>query len=883
MRIVSRIKKLLTNLVHQRRVEDTLDAELRGYVEEVSSRHIANGMHPEQARRQALVEAGGMEGIKDDVRDAWLGQGIAATYQDIRYACRSLLRAPGFTAILVATLTLGIGANLTMFSLMRAVLWRPLPYPESDRIVTIRVDARNVANAGATRHELVSLGTSSRSFEAVSTIDESDADLDYGAGSERVPAASVSDNFLPLLGARPVLGRMLEARADASEQQPLAVLISDALWRRRFAADPGVVGKSLRVNDSAVQIAGVLPAGFRLFLPPTVTDLERVDIWFPDRIDASVPYRGVPVMARLRPGVTLDNANAELQTLAAQFERDNPDFYAGPNGWQASAADRGPGAKVHFTAQLLHEDLTREARPLLFLLSALVVFVLLTACVNAANLLLARGSARQRELDVRRALGAPRIRIIRQLLTESLVLAVVSAAIGLLSAHFALKAILHQNAWHLPLQARIGIDGTVMLFALLLSVVTCVLSGLMPAWRVTSEKSGQVRAGRTETVGSGTRRLQRTLVVIEVALSIVPLVCGGLMLRSFLNLLHTPLGFDPTNVVTATVPLNLKRYPAFEQRWALLRHVLEEVRALPGVESASAVNRLPLAGQASRRVGRSDRPDSPPILASQQFALPGYLHTMRTPLREGRDFTDEDIATGRGATIIDRELATRLWPEGAIGKRLSIYRTGRRDEVEVIGVTNGARLTRVRDENTPHFILPYAAYPADMSLVVRNRNGAERLAVQIKAAGAMVDIRPMSEYVSDSIGDTRFMMFVLTAFAGASVLLTVTGLYGTLMYLTLQRTREFGIRLAIGASVRAIIGIVVRESAVLTLVGTAFGLLAAFGVSSTIRGMLYGVQPLDGGTLVGVVALVLVVGLSSASIPAWRAARIDPQISLRSE
>ncbi len=403
-------------------------------------------------------------------------------------------------------------------------------------------------------------------------------------------------------------------------------------------------------------------------------------------------------MARLRPGVTLDNANAELQTLAAQFERDNPDFYAGPNGWQASAADRGPGAKVHFTAQLLHEDLTREARPLLFLLSALVVFVLLTACVNAANLLLARGSARQRELDVRRALGAPRIRIIRQLLTESLVLAVVSAAIGLLGAHFALKAILHQNAWHLPLQARIGIDGTVMLFALLLSVVTCVLSGLMPAWRVTSEKSGQVRAGRTETVGSGTRRLQRTLVVIEVALSIVPLVCGGLMLRSFLNLLHTPLGFDPTNVVTATVPLNLKRYPAFEQRWALLRHVLEEVRALPGVESASAVNRLPLAGQASRRVGRSDRPDSPPILASQQFALPGYLHTMRTPLREGRDFTDEDIATGRGATIIDRELATRLWPEGAIGKRLSIYRTGRRDEVEVIGVTNGARLTRVRDE-----------------------------------------------------------------------------------------------------------------------------------------------------------------------------------------
>ncbi len=890
MRSFRQIKRLFDNLTHKRRVEDTLDAELRAYVDEVTGRHIADGMQPEQARRKAILEAGGIEQIKEDVRDAWMGKGIESTYADIRQACRSLVRSPGFTIIIIATLALGIGANLTMFSLMRAVLWRPLPYPEPDRIVTIRVDARNVANTGATRRELLSLEERSRCFEAVSTIDEVDADLDYGAGSEHLSAGSISDNFLPLLGARPVLGRMLDSRVDASEQQPLAILISDQLWRRRFAGDPGVIGKSIRVNDVEVQIAGVLPPGFRLFFPPSVTDLERVDIWFPYRIDPTVPYRGVPILARLRSGVTLAQANAELQTLAAEFERENPGFYSGPNGWQASPFDRGPGAKVHFAARLLQDDMTREARPLLFLLSASVVFVLLIACVNVANLLLARGSARQRELDVRRALGAPRIRIVRQLLAESLVLALASAAIGLLSAQFAVNAIAHQNAWHFPLQARIGIDAPVMLFAIFLSVATSILSGLMPALQLTSETAGHVRAGRSETVGSAARRLQRTLVVIEVALSIVPLVCGGLMLRSFLNLLHAPLGFDPTNVLTATVPLDSKRYPSLKQRWVLLRNVLDRVSAIPGVESVSAADPLPLAGQESRRVGRADRPDSPPILSSQQFALPGYLHTIGTPLREGRDFTDQDIAMDRGVAIIDEELATRLWPGGAIGKRLAIYRTGRRDEVEVIGVTNSARLTRVRDENTPHFIFPYGSYPGKMSLVIRTRNSAERLAPQIKAAvdtvrpgQAVFDIRPMGEYVSDSIGDTRFIVFVLTVFAGASVLLAALGLYGTLTYLTVQRTREFGIRLAIGSSLRAIIAIVVRESALLTLVGTAIGLLGASIVAGTIRGMLYGVHPLDSVTLIGVVAIVVIIALSSASIPAWRAARIDPQISLRSE
>jgi len=400
--------------------------------------------------------------------------------------------------------------------------------------------------------------------------------------------------------------------------------------------------------------------------------------------------------------VTLGQANAELQTLAAQFERDYPDLYFGSKAWQASPFDLRSGANVRFIARPLQEDMTREAKPALFLLSGAVGFVLLIACVNVANLMLARGSARQRELEIRRALGAERIRIIRQLLTESLVLAAVATAAGLFGARLGLAAIAQQNAWHIPLQSRIEMDASVALFALVLSALTSMLFGLLPAWRQASDKAGRaLHAGRSETAGSGARRLQRVLVVAEVALSIVPVVCGGLMLRSFLNLLHSPLGFNPANVVTARVPIDFKRYPKLEQRWARLRDVLDRVGAIPGVQSVSAADPLPLAGQETRRVGRPDKLDIPPILATQQFAFPGYLKVMGTPLRAGRDFTAEDVTAERAVAIIDEGLAKRLWPEGAIGKRLAVYRTSWLNNFEVIGVTSGVRVTRVRDGNVP--------------------------------------------------------------------------------------------------------------------------------------------------------------------------------------
>jgi predicted permease len=882
------------NLFRRRHLEDSLDAELRAYVEDLTHRNVARGVAPDEARRLALAEVGGMEQIKEEVRAEWPGNALATALQDVRYACRTLGRSPGFTLVVAATLALGIGASLTMFSLMRAVLWRPLPYPEPDRIVTIQVDARNVRNAGASEGEVQDLKTRSRSLELVSKIDAVDANIEYAgeyAGeTEHVAAASVSDDFLPLLGARAALGRTINSQLDEGKDQELAMVISDGLWRRRFSADPGIIGRTALVNNMELRIVGVLAPGFRLFLP--VQAREQIDIWFPSRMSAARQYRGIPVVGRLRAGFTISQANAELRSLAAQFAQEHPDSYHFSS--DPASLRKGSG-NVSFTAHSLHGELTREARPALFLLAGAVGFVLLIACVNVANLMLARGAARQREFAIRRALGAGRARVIRQLLTESLVLAVASAAVGLLGARFGLEAISRLSSSHIPLQSRIGLDGSVMAFALVLSVVTCALFGMLPAWRLTGGKTGgntsdALRAGRTETAGAGSRRLQRTLVIAEVALSIVPLACGGLMLRSFLNLTHSPLGFHSENVVTAKVPTSFRRFPKTEQRWAWLRDVMDRVRALPGVEAVSAASPLPLAPeQEPRRVGRADRPDALPILATQQIAAPGYLSVMGTRLLQGRDFTNEDIV-GASVVIIDERLAKRLWPEGAIGKRLAIWRSAWRQDLEVVGVTAAVRATRVRDDDTPHFVMPYNLYPVDMSLVVKTRESAERIGPGIRRAvdeahggRAAYDIRPMEDYVADSIGDTRFILAVLAVFAGASVLLAAVGLYGTLAYLTSQRTREFGIRLALGADGGVILGIVMREGVLLAVAGAALGLAGAGAVTGAIRELLYGVRPLDGVTLAGVAGLVAIVALGAAGIPAWRATRIDPQVSLRSE
>jgi predicted permease len=878
MRRAAKIRRTIGNLFGRQRLESTLDAELRAYLDEMTGRKIRDGISPAEARREALLEAGGLEQLKEEVRSAWLGNGIETAVRDARYAVRSLLRSPGFTSVVVLTLALGIGTNLTMFSVMHAVLWRPLPYPAPGRIVLVQVDARNVANAGAAPGELLDLKARSRMLEDLSMISVVDANLDYGGEMEHLTAASVSDDFLPALGVRPTLGRPLNSHID-DVVQARNVLISDALWRRRFGAGPAVIGRAVYINNLDIRIAGVLPPDFRLFLPPWANAAESIDIWFSTGIGRGRQYRWFPIAARLTPGATLVQANAELQTIAAQFVREHPEAY--------------PDGKLRLTAVRLHDEMTRGPRPALFLLAGAVGFVLLIACVNVANLMLAHGAARQRELAIRRALGAGSVRIVRQLLTESLILALFAGAAGLALAAVGLDAIAKLGNVHLPLQSRIAVDGTVALFALGLSVATSLLFGLLPAWRLASGRmSDPLRAGLSQSASTGMRKLQRALVIAEVALSIVPLASGGLMLRTFVNLARAPLGFDPTHVLTARLPMNFRLYSQTPQRWAVLREILGRVAAIPGVEAVSAAGPLPMApGQITMRVGRVDRPGVPGIVATQQTALNGYLKLVGTPLLQGRDFTPEDVAAARPVVIVDEHLARRLWPEGALGRHLAIEHTGgTREDLEVIGVTAPVRATSVRDESVAHFVVPYHLYPLEMTLVAKTRQTAAGLAPAIQSAVAAAhttraafDIRPMADYVTESIGNARFTTWVLAVFAAASILLAAVGLYGTLAYLIAQRTREFGIRLALGSTVRAIVAMVLREGALLAAAGVALGLAGAAAVTGAIRQLLYNVSPFDGVTLLGVVGLVALVAIAAAGVPAWRATRIEPVAAMRSE
>ena len=877
MRQAVQIKHFFRSLFRRDQLESGIDEELASYIEEMTARKISAGLSPVEARRQARIEAGGVEQVKEEVREAWLGSAVDAAFRDGKYAFRTLRRAPGFTAVVLFTLALGIGGTVTMFSVMDAVLWRALPYPFADRIVYLQADAHGVANAGAAPGEVRALQARSRTLEHFSIVWGADSNLEYNGEIDHVGAASVSDDLLPLFGAATSLGRLLDSRTDIPGMVN-HILISDSLWRRRFGADPTVVGRAVRVNNLPMQIAGVLQPDFIPYLPASSEAYEETDVWFPTGIEESWQYRGFCVLARLKPGASTMSANAELATLAADFIREHRGTY--------------PDGKLRLSVHSLQSELTGPSRSALFLLAGAVGFVLLIACVNVAGLMLARGSARQRELAIRRAMGAGKIRLIRQMLTENLVLALGAGGVGLLLAVIALEAIGKMAATHLPMQSRIGMNTTVLLFALGLTVAVTLLFGLLPAFRLASGRANDpLRAGRSETAAPGARLLQRGLIVAEVALSIVPLVCCGLMLRTFVNLLQAPLGFNPSGVVTATLPMDFMRLSTVEQRWAVLRDALQRVQAVPGVDSVSAAGRLPFASwQVTHRVGRAEQPDVPGILATQQTAMPGYLHAVGTPLLAGRDFTEEDIAEKRSVAIVDAGLAQRLWPEGGLGRRL-YYKSGRTvQDLEIIGITAPVRAMRVRDAEIPNFLVPYHVFPHELSLVIRTRQSAASLAPAIRRAAkeantgrAVFDIRPMTDYVDDSIGDTRFLLLVLATFACASVLLASVGLYGTLSYLISQRSREFGIRMALGSGIAAIVGMVVREGALLTASGAALGLVGAMTAAGAIRQFLYNVAPFDRITLAGVVGLLALVALCAAAAPAWRAARIDPNATLRGD
>ena len=863
-------------LRRRRHAERDLDDELRAYLEARAASHEGRGLAPHAALRAARLEIEGVEQVKERVREVRAGSTFEGVLRDVRYGARALWRSPGYALVVILTLMLGIGLNAAIFSVVHAVLWRSLPYPAADRLVVVEADTRALPSAYSSSGAVFDVQAESRAIMNLAQVQSRDASLAIGETMERVAGARVTDNLLPLLGATPMaLGRSLDSAQDARDYVIKGVVISHELWQRLFAGDPHVIGRQLTVNNFDATVVGVLRQDFRTVLPDGMRLEDRVDVWMPRTYEPTLLYRGVPLVGRLPPGTTVAGAQAEVDALAARFATRHPSAY--PHG-------------LRVTVQPLGEAVARDVKPALLTLAAAVGFVLLIACVNVANLLLARAKTREHELAVRRALGATRPRLIRQLLAENGVAAFLGGVGGLLLARLAIGIVTWLRPVQLPRQSEIVVDGVVVLWTMGLTLIASLLFGVIPALGFTRDTGDPpLHSSRAGALMLRSRRLHRCLVLAEVALSIVPLVGAGLMLRTFVNLLDAPIGFEPAHVVTARVPLDLGTYSTIERRSAFYQDAVARVRELPGVDGAAVGGPLPLSPiQGTQRVWRSDDRNPTPSIGVQQSVMPGYFRVMGIPLRAGRDISDDDIRHRRRVAVVDERLARQLWQGDAVGRSLSLGEA--KQPLEVIGVAGAIRARAIRDAETPTLYVPSHVYEIEQTIVVKTKASlpvvgpAIKRAVEALAPGRPVfHIRSMDEVVEASIDDARFLMLVLTGFAVASLALAGVGLHGTLAYLTSQRTREFGVRLALGASRGGILGMVVREGGLLAAAGAALGMAGAAAMAQTLQGLLYGVTPLDGPTVAGVAALVVAVAVVAVGGPAWRAARVDPTTALRAE
>jgi predicted permease len=814
--------------------------------------------------------------VREATRDVWRFAWLESLVRDVRHGCRLIRRAPGFAVVVVATLGLVIGANATVFSVMHAVLWRPLPYPDVDRLVLIDSEVRGVRDIGIADAEGRDLRAEAALFDRLGHLVTVDAHVNVGGEMERVVAASATDDVLVMLGAMPMtLGRPLQGASDGGMESTIhAIVISHQLWTRRLASDRHVLGRHIEVNNIDVQIVGVLPPDFRVHLPRLSGAPEIVDVWFPRAFEDDRRNRGQIALARLAGGVSLQEARTRLSLIAERASIEHAAVY-GPQG-------------LHLSIAPLQERLTADVRGALWVLAAAVAFVLLIGCVNVATLMLARARARQQEMAVRRALGAGSVRLVRQLFTEAAVLGILGAASGFLIAHLGVYVIDWLRPSHLPRQSAIRVTSEAAVFIGLVTLVVSVIFGLLPAFSGGRGHHQSLKAGRASVQRAGIRRMQRVMVIAEVALSIVPLVAAGLMLRTFVNMIEAPLGFDPNGLITAKVAMSFRAFPETSDRARLLRDAIAQVRQIPGVVEVSAGGPLPLDGWAQTRTYAHPQDTSATSRATMQSVFPGYLHVTRTPLLAGRDFTDDDIEQQRNVVIVEERIAAQVWPQGAVGRRLALGRGRGLVELDIIGITRSVRATSVREEPLPHLFLPYHLWAGGQALVIRTPLSAAALGPAVKqgveALGTrrpVFDIRPMQDYVDESVGDTRFAMLVLVGFAAAAILLAAVGLYGTLAYVASQRRQEFGVRMALGASAMRVMRGVASEGLWLAAIGAALGLAGALATMGLLEGLLYHVTPFDGVTLITVTVLVALTALVAATIPAWRASQTNPSLVLR--
>ncbi|HEX8149359.1 MAG TPA: ABC transporter permease [Pyrinomonadaceae bacterium] len=818
--------------------------------------------------------------------------------QDIRYGLRMLWKNPGFTAVVVLTLALGIGANTAIFSVVDAVLLRPLPFPDPERLVLVRDDlaGRQMENVGMSVPELKDLQQSADVFEAVAAVWPVDANLTGSDRPERVELLAVSPNYFALLGAGARLGRVFGPE-DKAEGFAEGVVISDGLWRRMFGADPAVLGRRIYADTDAYTIIGVMPPGFR---HPAQTLRNDVEMWANAGF-VGPPFNNPPrnvrmlpgAIARLKPGVDVGQAQAHVDSLVSRLRGQFPADYPAEAGWAVRLLPA-------------HENLVGGARATLFVLLGAVGLVLLIGCVNIANLMLARSTARQREMAIRLALGASRRRLVMQLLTESLLLSLAGGAVALLAVVWLLELLVRFVPADIPRLHEVGFDGGVLLFVFAVSLLTGVLFGLVPALQASrpdltvSLKEG----GKGSGAGSRGQRFRGALVVAEIALSLVLMIAAGLLLRSFARLTEVDAGFDPHNVLMARiwlpVPNNqeLDPYRPPAKRAAFLREVLRRASALPGVRYAAvgAGNGVPLLGPHFKGPFTiEEKPETDAAAPTAQFSsvTPDYFRALGTPLVRGRFFNDSDALEAQPVALVDEEAARRFWPgEDPVGRRFKpSRRASNAPWVTVVGVVGNVKTEGFDQPDQPHFytcLFQNVGYA--MAVYLRAEGDPKSLAQALRREVQAVDPnlpvfgeRTMEEVVSASLAQRRFALQVVGGFGVLALLMAGIGIYGVVAYSVSQRTREIGIRLALGASNGAILRWVFGQGMRLTLFGLGAGLVGAFALTRLLRGLLFGVETTDPLTYAGLALLLAAVALLACYVPARRATKVDPMVALRYE
>lgn len=819
---------------------------------------------------------------------------------EIKVALRGLAKSPGFTVIAIATLALAIGANSAVFSLINALLVRPLPYQEPSRIALIweQFKTQGLERIPCSPPEYLDLEKEFQSGTGLAVFNYQTFNAGGGDVPERISGAVVTPSLFPLLGVDPIKGRVF-AREEQGEGHDDVIVISERLWKRRFNSDPMLIGKSLLLNDRSYTVVGIMPSNFEFPIPLFGIQgnqfAERVDIWKPvafTKTDlAERGSRSYGLITRLRPGVSLAKAQAELDTIISHWVQTYRDNYSGG----------GFGAKIY----ALHDQVVGGMRTGLAILFGAVVFVLLIACANLATMLLARASAREREMAIRVALGAGRWRLLRQMLTESVLLALAGAAVGSFLSVWGLELLKQIGARTIPRLAEVNVDLGVMIVTTVVAVGTGILFGLIPALASAKPELTESlkEGGRSATTGSRTNQVRNSLVVVEIALALVLLVGAGLLLKSYARVQEIDPGFNRANVLTAELNLSETKYPQFgsadyNHGAAMLNFWNETVRRvgqLPGVEAAALTIVLPLSGSNTDSSfaieGRERRPNEPGPDEEIRTVSPDYFRVLKTPLLRGRVFAESDNADAPRVVIINDALAKKYWPnEDALGKRITFSDTRKPDPkwLTIVGIIRSIRHRGLDVDPAPEYYLPLGQRAeSSMILAVRSAQDPRSLTSAVRREIQSIDpdqpianVRTLENVTADSVAPRRMSMVLLGAFAGIALLLASVGIYGVISYLVVQRTHEIGVRMALGAQRRDVLRLVVGHAAKLVGIGAVIGLVLAFFSTRTLSAFLYSVGAFDAATFVFVTIALAVVALIASYIPALRATRADPMIAL---